>query len=55
MKHIEGVDKVVNNIKVLPPCALDQEARERVYRALVNTGGLSRYFWEACAQHSHYC
>ena len=47
VKHIEGVDKVVNNIKVLPPSPMDQEARERVYGALVNTGSLSRYFWEA--------
>ena len=47
VKHIEGVDKVVNNIKILPPSPMDQEARERVYRALANTGSLSRYFWEA--------
>ena len=46
-KHIEGVDKVINNIKVLPPSPLDQEVREQVYRALSNTGSLSRYFWEA--------
>lgn len=47
VKHIEGVDKVVNNIKVLPPSPFDQEARARVYRSLVRTGSLSRYFWEA--------
>ncbi len=47
VKRIEGVEKVVNNIKVLPPAPLDQEARERVYRALMHTGGLSQYFWEA--------
>ncbi len=47
VKRIEGVDKVINNIKVLPPSPMDQEARERVYRALANTGSLSRYFWEA--------
>jgi hyperosmotically inducible periplasmic protein len=47
VKRIEGVDKVVNNIKVLPPAPFDQEARARVYRSLVRTGGLSRYFWEA--------
>ena len=45
VKHIEGVDKVVNNIEVLPPLGFDQEARARVYRSLVRTGGLSRYFW----------
>lgn len=47
VKGIEGVDKVINNIKVLPPAPMDQEARERVYRTLANTGSLSRYFWEA--------
>lgn len=47
VKHIEGVDRVVNNIKVLPPSFFDQEARARVYRSLVRTGSLSRYFWEA--------
>lgn len=47
VKHIEGVDKVVNNIKILPPSGFDQEARARVYRSLLRTGSLSRYFWEA--------
>jgi len=47
IKRIEGVEKVVNNIKVLPPSPLDERAREQVYRKLVNTGGLSQYFWEA--------
>ena len=47
VKRIEGVDKVVNNIQIASPSPLDQEARERVYRALLRTGGLSRYFWQA--------
>ncbi len=47
VKHIEGVDKVINDIKILPPSPMDQETRERVYRALANTGSLSQYFWEA--------
>ena len=47
VKRIEGVDKVINNIKILPPSPLDQQARARVYRAISNTGSLSRYFWEA--------
>ena len=46
VKHIEGVDKVINNIKVLPPSPFDQDARARVYRSLLRTGSLSRYFWE---------
>jgi hyperosmotically inducible protein len=47
VKHIEGVDMVVNDIKILPPSPFDTEARVRVYRSLVRTGSLSRYFWEA--------
>jgi hyperosmotically inducible periplasmic protein len=47
VKRIEGVDNVVNNIKVLPPNPLDDRARQEVYRKLANTGGLSQYFWEA--------
>ncbi len=47
VKHIEGVEKVINNIKILPPSPFDQQARVQVYRRLANTGDLSRYFWEA--------
>jgi len=47
VKRIEGVDKVVNNIQVLPPSPLDDQVRQQAYNALVRTGGLSRYFWEA--------
>jgi len=47
VKRIEGVEKVINDIKILPPSPMDQQARERVYRAISNTGSLSRYFWEA--------
>ena len=47
VKHIEGVDKVINNIQVLPPSPLDTQVRQQVYGALARTGGLSRYFWEA--------
>ena len=47
VKRIEGVDQVVNNIRVLPPNPFDDQARERVFRALSRTGGLSRYFWPA--------
>ena len=47
VKHIEGVDKVINNIQILPPSPLDTKVREQVYAALSRTGGLSRYFWEA--------
>ncbi len=47
VKRIEGVDKVINNLKILPPSPMDQRARVQVYRHLANTGSLSRYFWEA--------
>lgn len=47
VKRIEGVDQVVNNIRVLPPNMLDDEARAHVLRALSRTGGLSRYFYPA--------
>jgi hyperosmotically inducible protein len=47
VKRIEGVENVVNNMKVLPPNPMDDRAREQVYRRLVAVGGLSQYFWEA--------
>ena len=47
VKHIEGVDKVINNIKILPPSPLDDQVREQTYAALSRTASLSRYFWEA--------
>jgi hyperosmotically inducible protein len=47
VKRIERVEQVVNQIQVLPPSPLDDRIRERTYHALMQTGGLSRYFWEA--------
>ena len=47
VKRIEGVENVVNNIRVLPPNPFDEQARQQVYRALLRTGGLSQYFWAA--------
>ena len=47
VKRIEGVDKVINNIKILPASPMDERARIQVYRSLENTASLSRYFWEA--------
>ena len=47
VKRIEGVDTVVNNIKILPPSPFDDQARIKVYRHLAKTGNLSRYFWQA--------
>jgi len=46
VKRIEGVEKVVNNIQVLPPSSLDSEVRQQAYDALMRSGPLSRYLWE---------
>lgn len=40
---IEGVDRVVNNIEVLPLSSLDNSIRARTYRAVFRTGSLYRY------------
>jgi hyperosmotically inducible protein len=47
VKRIEGVDKVINNIKILPASPMDERARIKVYRSLEDTASLSQYFWEA--------
>lgn len=43
VKKIEGVDKVVNNIQVLPPGRLDEQIRQQVYQAIYNYGPLFKY------------
>ena len=43
VKKIEGVDKVVNNIEVLPPSPMDDGIRRAEYRAIYGTDPLSRY------------
>lgn len=40
---IEGVDRVVNNIEVLPLSGFDDSIRARAYRTIFRTGGLYRY------------
>lgn len=47
VKRIEGVEKVNNQINILPPSTVDQRIRERTARAIFSFGGLSRYGWEA--------
>jgi len=47
VKRIEGVDKVNNQIKVLPPSPNDDRIRRQVARAISNQGGLYRYFMGA--------
>ena len=40
---IEGVDKVINNIEVLPPSPMDDKLRRQVYRAIYSYGPLFKY------------
>jgi len=41
--RIEGVDRVINKIEVLPLSSLDDSIRARTYRAVFRSGGLYRY------------
>jgi hyperosmotically inducible periplasmic protein len=43
VKHIEGVDKVNDQIEVLPPSPFDDGIRRAEYRAIYGQGTLSRY------------
>ncbi len=43
VKGIEGVEKVVNNIKVLPLSSMDDRIRLAVYRAIYGDSSLNRY------------
>ena len=43
VKKIEGVEKVVNNIELLPPSRFDDVIRYRTVRAFVRAGSLYRY------------
>ena len=47
VKHIEGVEKVVNNIEGLPPSSDDDRIRRAEYRAIYGADGLSKYAWGA--------
>jgi hyperosmotically inducible protein len=47
VKHIEGVEKVVNNIEELSPSGEDDRIRRAAYRAIYGSDGLSRYSWGA--------
>ncbi len=47
VKHIEGVEKVDNNIEVLPLSPNDDRIRHAVYRAIYGFDGLTRYSWGA--------
>jgi len=43
VKRIPGVERVTNNIKVLPLSSMDTALRRRLYRAVFSFAGLSRY------------
>lgn len=43
VKHIEGVEKVVNQIEVLPPSTMDDGLRLRLYRAIYGYPPLEKY------------
>ena len=43
VKRIEGVDKVDNQIEVLPPSTMDDQLRVRLFRAIYQYPGLQRY------------
>jgi osmotically-inducible protein OsmY len=47
VKKIEGVDKVVDNIEVLPVSPNDDRIRHQLYRAIYGFDSLSRYSWGA--------
>jgi hyperosmotically inducible periplasmic protein len=43
VKRIEGVEKVDNQIEVLPPSSMDDQLRLRLYRAIYGDPSLERY------------
>lgn len=47
VKKVEGVEKVDNQIKVLPPSPMDDQIRSKTARAIFSQDGLSKYAWSA--------
>ena len=47
IKHIEGVERVNNQIEVLPPSPMDDQVRRAEYRAIYGFQGLDRYAMQA--------
>jgi hyperosmotically inducible protein len=45
VRDIEGVERVTNNIEVLPLSSFDDDIRLATYRAIFGFGPLSRYSW----------
>lgn len=46
VSKIDGVNRVVNEIEVLPVGGYDESIRLRLYQTLASSGSLSRYMWE---------
>ena len=55
VKHIEGVDKVVNNIKVLPPSPFDDQVRRANLRGDIPDRITLALLLGGCAQYPHHC
>jgi hyperosmotically inducible periplasmic protein len=47
VKHIEGVEKVVNQIEVLPPSPMDDQTRRAEFRTIYGSPQLTKYSWQA--------
>ena len=47
VKGIEGVERVVNNIEVLPLSPMDDQTRRAVFRAIYGDAGMERYSIQA--------
>ena len=47
VKGIEGVDKVVNNIQVLPPSPMDDQIRHQEFQAIYSFPSLQKYGYGA--------
>ena len=43
VKHIEGVERVVNNVEVLPPSPMDDKLRIELFRAIYGYPALEKY------------
>src|SRR5437588_1693276 len=43
VKGIEGVEKIDNQIEVLPPSSVDDRLRQRLFRAIYGFGPLQKY------------
>jgi len=43
VKRIEGVEKVINNIEILPPSNMDDRIRRQAYNAIYSYGPLFKY------------